>query len=62
MIIQIDETKKAEIHNELMRAKREEAYKTESDPLFYKWQRDEVEKAVWLTKVQEIRERYPYDT
>jgi hypothetical protein len=35
-----------------------EAYRTESDPLFFKWQRGEVEKQVWLNKVTEIKEKY----
>lgn len=34
------------------------AYITESDPLFFKWQRGEVEKQVWLDKVAEIKARY----
>ena len=35
-----------------------EAYRTESDPLFFKWQRGEVERKVWLDKVAEIKEKY----
>jgi len=35
-----------------------EAYRTESDPLFFKYQRGEVEKKVWLDKVAEIKARY----
>lgn len=35
------------------------AYQSESDPLFFKYQRGEIEKQVWLDKVQEIKERYP---
>ena len=37
---------------------REAAYRTESDPLFFKYQRGEVTKQVWLDKVDEIRGRY----
>jgi|TARA_B100001939_G_scaffold15059_1_gene12820 hypothetical protein len=36
------------------------AYKAESDPLFYKWKRGEILKAVWTDKVAEIKARYPY--
>jgi hypothetical protein len=35
------------------------AYQSESDPLFFKYQRGEIEKQVWLDKVEEIRQRYP---
>ena len=35
-----------------------EAYRNESDPLFFKWQRGEIEKQVWLDKVTEIKARY----
>lgn len=40
---------------------RQAAYQIESDPLFFKYQRNEdgVTKAAWLAKVEEIRERYP---
>jgi hypothetical protein len=35
------------------------AYKEESDPLFFKWQRDEITKEEWLAKIEEIKQRYP---
>ena len=35
-----------------------EAYRNESDPLFFKYQRGEVEKQVWVDKVAEIKEKY----
>lgn len=38
---------------------REAAYKSESDPLFFKEQRGEVPQGTWIAKVQEIRSRYP---
>lgn len=38
-------------------AKRAAAYKNESDPLFFKWQRGEVDKQAWLDKVAEIKKR-----
>lgn len=34
-----------------------DAYRNESDPLFFKWQRGEIEKQVWLDKVAEIKAR-----
>jgi hypothetical protein len=37
---------------------RRNAYQLESDPLFFKWQRGELEKQAWLDKVDEIRNRY----
>jgi len=36
------------------------AYQKESDPLFFEYQRGDVEKQLWLDKVQEIKNRYPY--
>jgi hypothetical protein len=38
---------------------RMDAYRTESDPLFFKWQRGEADKQEWLYKVSEIKARYP---
>lgn len=45
--------------NEQAEANRTEAYRTESDPLFFKWQRGEATEQDWLYKVSEIRARYP---
>jgi len=42
--------------NEDMRAS---AYKNESDPLFFKWQRGETTEQAWLDKVAEIKAKYP---
>lgn len=39
---------------------REYHYKEEADPLFLQWQREEIEKQVWLDKIAEIKERYAY--
>jgi len=44
-----------EAQNEQLRL---EAYRNESDPLFFKYQRDEIDKQVWLDKVAEIKARY----
>ena len=40
-------------------ALRSAAYKTESDPLFFKYQAGEVTKEEWLAKREEIKVRYP---
>jgi hypothetical protein len=40
-------------------AQRAEAYRTESDPLFFKVQRGEATMEQWLAKVAEIKVRYP---
>ena len=37
---------------------RADAYRNESDPLFFKAQRGEIEQQVWLDKVTEIKNRY----
>ena len=38
---------------------RRAAYEQEADPLFFKYQRKEIKKEVWLDKVKEIKTRYP---
>lgn len=48
----------AEIDN-ITTSLRADAYREESDPLFFKYQRGEIEKQVWLDKVAEIKARYP---
>lgn len=40
-------------------ALRRVAYTTESDPLFFKEQRQEVPVGTWLAKVNEIKARWP---
>ena len=42
------------------KASRENAYRTESDPLFFKAQRGEATMDEWLALVAEIKVRYPY--
>ena len=39
---------------------RESAYKKETDGLYFKSERGEVDVSEWLDAVQEIHERYPY--
>jgi hypothetical protein len=40
-------------------ALRSQAYRDESDPLFFKEQRGEVPDGTWLAKVEEIKARWP---
>jgi hypothetical protein len=49
-----------EIENEKIQKLRRQAYQLESDPLFFEYQRGDIEKSEWLAKVQEIKDRYPY--
>lgn len=41
-------------------AKRQAAFVSEADPLFFQWQAGESTEEEWLAKRQEIRDRYPY--
>lgn len=45
--------------NEQAKQNRINAYRDESDPLFFKWQRGEATEQEWLDKVAEIKARYP---
>lgn len=40
-------------------AQRAEAYKTESDPIFFKWQRGSATEQEWLDAVAAIKQRFP---
>ena len=46
-------------HNAEAREKRKAAYQTESDPIFFRYQRGECPKHEWEAKVIEIKNRYP---
>lgn len=46
-------------HAAQVEAQRAEAYRNESDPLFFKSQRGEATQQEWLDKVAEIKTRYP---
>lgn len=48
-----------EYENILASNNRAAAYREESDPLFFKYQRGEVSQQEWLDKVNEIKQRYP---
>lgn len=41
------------------KALRQAAYVAESDPIFFKYQREEATKEEWLAKIEEIKARYP---
>lgn len=45
--------------NAIAESNRSNAYRNESDPLFFKWQRGEVTEQEWLNKIEEIKLRYP---
>lgn len=47
-------------YNQSQKAKRAEAYKNESDSLFFKAQRQEITMQVWLDKVNAIKAKYSY--
>lgn len=44
--------------NDNAKRQRAMAYREESDPLFFKWQRGEATEQEWLDKVNEIKQRY----
>jgi hypothetical protein len=50
--------KSTEKVNAIQESNRKQAYIDESDPLFFKWQRGEIDKQVWLDKVVEIKQRW----
>jgi hypothetical protein len=43
-----------------LKRQRANAYRVESDPLFFKWQAGEETESVWTSKRAEIRARFPY--
>ena len=49
----------AEAKNAVMDSARRSAYQEESDPLFFKEKRGEIETGTWAAKVAEIRARFP---
>lgn len=44
---------------EMNKLSRQAAFKEEADPLFFQYQRGEATKEEWLSKVEEIRKRFP---
>lgn len=49
------------VFNKNQQDARSAAYRNESDPLFFKWQRGEGTEQDWKDKVAEIQARYPYE-
>lgn len=45
--------------SEQIGAARARAYAAEADPLFFKWQRGEIDRDEWIAKVEEIKARFP---
>jgi hypothetical protein len=45
--------------SEQIEAMRRAAYQAEADPLFFKWQRGESTEQEWLSKIAEIKARFP---
>lgn len=50
---------KSSRENEANKILRAEAYKQESDPIFFKWQRGEATQQEWLDKITDILQRFP---
>jgi len=42
----------------IQESNKKQAYREESDPLFFKWQRGEATQQEWLDKVNEIKQRW----
>lgn len=48
-----------DVQQALVKARREQAYREESDPLYFQEQRGDVPLGTWLAKIAEIKARYP---
>jgi hypothetical protein len=60
-MIVVNQDKFKEFKNKTAKQNRLSAYTKESDPLFFKYQRREITEQEWLDKIEEIKERYPYE-
>ena len=49
-----------EVATEAIRNQRLAAYREESDPIFFDYQRGEATEEEWLDAIQDIKDRYPY--
>lgn len=47
-------------YNAEQKVKRAEAYKEETDPMYFQAQRGDITEQEWLDAVDAIKERYPY--
>lgn len=50
---------KSDRENLINKQLRADAYKQESDPIFFQWQRGTKTQQDWLDKIEEINQRYP---
>jgi hypothetical protein len=57
-----DPAAELESFNSQQKKAREEAYKEESDPIFFKAQRGDSTMEEWIALVEEIKQRFPYKT
>lgn len=53
-------TIEAEVARKAVEDQRRAAYQTESDPLFFGWQRGDNTEQEWLDAVQAVKDAYPY--
>lgn len=60
-MINVDQEAYIAHKNAIAKQSREQAYRVESDPIYFLWQRGEATEQEWLNKITEIKERYPYD-
>jgi len=60
-MILVNQDKLKEFKNKTAKQNRSSAYTKESDPHFFKYQRGEITEQEWLDKIEEIKERYPYE-
>jgi uncharacterized membrane protein len=60
-MIVVNQYKLKEFKNKTAKQNRSNSYLKESDPLFFKYQRGEIAEQEWLDKIEEIKERYPYE-
>ena len=58
-LIKIDASKASKMQAQAAAENRRLAYQQEADPLFFKYQRGEVDQQMWLDKISEIKARYP---
>lgn len=51
---------KVELFNKNVEAQRQLAYRQESDPIFFQWQRGESTEQEWIAAIEKIKEKFPY--
>lgn len=59
-MIKINQEKLKEVETKRAQQKRAIAYSQEADPLAFKMLRGEITKEEWESKIEEIRQRFPY--